>query len=515
MKNIKLLIVGLLASLFLCSFVKGQVLDANGWTSYPNASDSRTIYVSQSGNDANDGLSVVSPKRTLANAWGLIRDGFSDRMRLRRGDVWNERLPSLQKSGRSVSEPIVVEAYGDIALDRPKMIVGSAEDTAGIYCLARTIRNVSYLSLDFDSNFYRPSSFGIWFLAPDCSNILVEDCRFSNFLTGVALQGYNASQHLGSFTLRRCQILNNFTYSHSQGIYAYSITGLTVEECLFDGNGWNAVVGIEDTIFAHNMYFHKNVNNFIVKNNIVARGSSNGISTGTGGVIDGNLIVDHPLGIVARPAGTVVKNNILVGTRAIAGSPRGFGIICQGQWGVEDADGPTPMGSFSLTDNLIIHSAQAWDNPSIQLIYTPQATNNIVYKWETQANTAEKFHNGSWVNVPVSTFAAPTRTLKTYSASLGNPATTEGFMVVARSLRKGNSNSAYTAQSACQWIRAGYGGPLPSIADMNNDGAVTIDDLLIFLSGFEDGDAGVADINGDAGVDINDLLMFLEAFERG
>lgn len=53
-----------------------------------------------------------------------------------------------------------------------------------------------------------------------------------------------------------------------------------------------------------------------------------------------------------------------------------------------------------------------------------------------------------------------------------------------------------------------------SVADMNADEGVTIDDLLEFLFEFEGG-TGAADLDGDCGVTIEDLLLFLDAFERG
>lgn len=75
--------------------------------------DSRLVYASaSSGNDANDGLTPATPKRTLAAAAELMRQGFPDWLLLRRGDQWNEGLAGFSFSGRSVSEPAVVTAYG-------------------------------------------------------------------------------------------------------------------------------------------------------------------------------------------------------------------------------------------------------------------------------------------------------------------------------------------------------------------------------------------------------------------
>ncbi len=51
-------------------------------------------------------------------------------------------------------------------------------------------------------------------------------------------------------------------------------------------------------------------------------------------------------------------------------------------------------------------------------------------------------------------------------------------------------------------------------ADLNADQAVDVDDLLLFLSGFENG-AVLADINEDSAVDVDDLLDYIAAFSNG
>ncbi len=55
---------------------------------------------------------------------------------------------------------------------------------------------------------------------------------------------------------------------------------------------------------------------------------------------------------------------------------------------------------------------------------------------------------------------------------------------------------------------------LPCVADFNGDGGVTIEDLIDFMTAYENGDLS-ADINGDGGVTIEDLIAFLEHFEAG
>lgn len=53
-----------------------------------------------------------------------------------------------------------------------------------------------------------------------------------------------------------------------------------------------------------------------------------------------------------------------------------------------------------------------------------------------------------------------------------------------------------------------------SLADLNNDDGVTIDDLVQFLQWFEGGDPR-GDLSGDCGVTVDDLVAFLVAFEQG
>lgn len=75
--------------------------------------DSRLVYVSLStGNDANDGLTALTPKKTLAAAISLLRDGYPDWLLLRGGDVWEEGLGDYTFRGRSDDEPMVIASYG-------------------------------------------------------------------------------------------------------------------------------------------------------------------------------------------------------------------------------------------------------------------------------------------------------------------------------------------------------------------------------------------------------------------
>jgi hypothetical protein len=75
--------------------------------------DSRMVYVSSSlGSDTNDGLTPATPKKTLAAAAALLRDGHPDWLLLRRGDEWTEGLGGLDLGGRSAGEPMVITTFG-------------------------------------------------------------------------------------------------------------------------------------------------------------------------------------------------------------------------------------------------------------------------------------------------------------------------------------------------------------------------------------------------------------------
>ncbi len=104
------------------------VLGLSAWSGEARAStpprvrpDSRMVYVSSSmGDDANDGLSAATPKKTLAAAAALMREGYPDWMLLRGGDVWLEGLAGYPFSGRSDDEPMVITTYG--AVDVPASV---------------------------------------------------------------------------------------------------------------------------------------------------------------------------------------------------------------------------------------------------------------------------------------------------------------------------------------------------------------------------------------------------------
>jgi hypothetical protein len=92
-----------------------------------NATTNKTIYVSQAGNDGNDGLSTTTPIKTIARVnaiQGTLVPG--DQVLFRRGDTWSNEVLTPAKSGKE-SQLITYGAYGTGA--KPK-ISGEVQITA-------------------------------------------------------------------------------------------------------------------------------------------------------------------------------------------------------------------------------------------------------------------------------------------------------------------------------------------------------------------------------------------------
>src|SRR5690606_1053735 len=73
--------------------------DEDGFTTFELPADSVVIYVSNDGDDGDDGLTPATAVASLTHAAGLVRDGEHDFILLRRGDVWRDQKLNRFKSG--------------------------------------------------------------------------------------------------------------------------------------------------------------------------------------------------------------------------------------------------------------------------------------------------------------------------------------------------------------------------------------------------------------------------------
>lgn len=341
-----------------------------GWTTYAIASDARAVYVSSSaGNNANAGT-ISAPVRSLAAGYALLRDGYPDHMLLKRGDTWDEALPSWKKSGRSATEPIVVEAYGDESIDRPLLRTGSAsgfrrEPGGGA---AASINNVAIMNVYFWANTAgNGGDVGFWWLGGG-QNVRVEDCMFQDYSFGMTLQGYTGT--LTNFTLHRNVIVDSHSSgSHAEGIYATQYNGMTVTENILDKNGWKAGTAATPNMFNHNAYFDMIGDNLTFSRNIVSDGSSHGVQLRPGATAEDNLFMKNPIGMQigfggldagadtdpSHPQMAYVRRNVfLMGRDIDANNPRGWAIIAEWLRGGEIVDNIAVGGGGNYRKDLII-----------------------------------------------------------------------------------------------------------------------------------------------------------------
>jgi hypothetical protein len=285
---------------------------ATGWTQLVPSPDTRHVYVSSSsGNDANSGLSELSPKATIRAATTVLRHGRPDWLHVRRGDQFAGGLGDWSWSGRSATEPMVVTSYGT-SPERPRLLCGTND---GLTVHGSAVNDVAFVGLHFVAHTHDGTNgqpYGISLLAP-CHRVLIEDCKIEQFFTNLRFQGTSHRD----LKLRRCVVADAFTVTgaHAQGIYAEGLTGCLIEECVFDHNGWRpSVPGADPTIFRHNLYLQGDTSGMVVRGNIIARGGSHGLQARSGGEVRDNLFLGNAINLLV---GNDIQNNGAVTAKVI------------------------------------------------------------------------------------------------------------------------------------------------------------------------------------------------------
>jgi Right handed beta helix region len=318
---------------------------SEGWTPLLQSADSRVIYVSASeGADSNSGLSSDAPLRTIAAGYAKLRHNFPDWLLLKRGDTFLEPLGFLKKSGRSSLEPLVIGTYGSHP-QRPRVLAGTgnAISRAPGGGTPPKVENIAIVGIHFSSSNRTSASGGqglSW--VGGGGNLLIEDCMFEAFGFGISIDGYDS--RVQNVTLKRTLVVDSYLTSfHSSGLYAQKVDNLTIEECVFDHNGWKAGEA-PATIFNHNIYVDMMCTNLVMQGNIIADASSHGAQMRPGGVCNGNLFVRNPIalqmgfgGLAAgadsdpeQPAVIDCRRNVFLEGRNIAADlPRGWGLVVQ------------------------------------------------------------------------------------------------------------------------------------------------------------------------------------------
>jgi hypothetical protein len=353
---------------------------ADGWTPFTPSADTQIIYVSSSvGNDANSGLSQAAPKRTIAAAMSLLRDGYPDWVLLNRGDTWTERFPDQNKSGRSSAEPMVIGSYGTGV--RPLIVTQEAISWIAPNDVPRQHICITDLHLDGAGS----EASGI-FLGNSYRDVLVENCYIERFGVNLYFGPVTTGQRAQDLKVRRCVMADAYVASStspgSHGFLCGAVDGLLVEECVFDHNGWSETVpGAVATIFRHNTYIYNDCTNVTVRGCITARAGSTGLGQRAGGLCEENLCLQNPVNLglghgsvgAAVIAGTV-RNNVILDSRDIdAANGRGMGL------------GITWGGGVEVYNNIIAHqrtgTANAWGMNIDYSFQNLSIHDNIIYDW--------------------------------------------------------------------------------------------------------------------------------------
>ncbi|HWE96313.1 MAG TPA: PKD domain-containing protein [Tepidisphaeraceae bacterium] len=390
-------------------------LDSNGWTVVTPSADSRQIYVSSSGgSDNNNGLSPTTPVASINKAYSLLRNGFPDWILFKRGDTFHGNFGYFNDSGRSTQEPAVLTAYGDTSLPRPVIDAGASSAFAG----GAMIQHLDMLDLSFTSSTHNPTSpnftgqgsYGIYDLGT-LNDLLIEDCNFSYFVNDISLQGTSTYGPVTNITVRRSQVLDAYNLNgNSQGMYAEQVNGLTLQDNVFDHNGWSSLVpGATANIFSHDVYLHSSDTNVTVTGNIFSNASSHGLQARGGGIVDNNLFLSDPTslsfglvnGSTTHPGGVSgeVIGNVFLKSRALAPtSPGGIGA----QFGNLKPGGGTEVANNIFEDDtqggspaIQFQPGNAVANPQQEVgLNTLTVEQNVVYGWGFGLSLSNQYQPG-------------------------------------------------------------------------------------------------------------------------
>lgn len=476
------------------------MLDASGWTIIPTPTgDYRFIYVSASGSNSNDGLSIGSPKQTLSAALPLLRSNKPDWIYLKRGDTFYDagswRIETA--GGPSSGQISGISSYG--SGDRPillhkKMWYGTT---------TIPLKNFAVLDLDFYASYRDPQSPLYGSGATDntafqillgesgstlSNNILLENNRFRYYMAGVHIdgrQGSTTSTSVPNVTVRR----NSFMYAGEFGLQIYYTSGALVEENAFYKNGWD-----QRTVQLHNMYMSSAINPIVRKNffshggNMSIKLSGNSKNDMINFVIENNVFNRGMMGMghaslngswnpfteYSHNSG-VVQNNVMMKVGKIipwnSSSTQAIGFNIGN------------LNNVLFENNIFAHNDEylsggeifRFADPSTELSANITARNNVVWNWlSTQFNAVGKYmiYDTSVTNfvqennLPTGvTYVNPSASIASYNASLGGSADEEEFLSVVYNMHKDNWDDRYTAEPFIQYMQAAFTdlSTLPSI----------------------------------------------------
>lgn len=304
---------------------------STGYTSFTPSWDTRIVYVSSTvGHDGNDGLSPQTPKRTITAGIELLRDRHPDWLLLRSGDVWHEPIVSLNQSGRSATERLLISSYdGNI---RPTILTGAS---TGISLIGNTDQDhVAIVGLQLVAHRWTgvgnaPAGIGV--VRPG-TDLVIEDCRIENYGDSIIIQGNPGVR--SSTSIRRNILVNPFKpgpWGGGTNVYTGEIDGVDIIENVMLHSPANEARG---RFVSHHIYLGENrpANNRVI-GNIAYYGGRTNFNIRSGGLVEDNLSIGGAIGFglgisyATAPFTGMVSRNVVTENRdAQIGQPLGIGI---------------------------------------------------------------------------------------------------------------------------------------------------------------------------------------------
>lgn len=384
-----------------------------------------------------------------------------DRVILEGGCTWNTSL-NIRKSN------IMIIGGGGGA--RP--IIRTNNEGAFI---GNGVHDVAIIGIHFIGN--NSKAPGINLTGNGRQNITIEDNVIQNYSKGIAANAWpKEGVPVRNLIVRRNVIVDNHGIDRPQGIYTSRVSGLLIEENVFDRNG--TLCECDASTFDHNIYLQQDNAGVIVRNNIIARGASHGLQLRSGGVAENNLFLDNPINMFIDQQGSVTNNVVLGshyftkrGNEKVGGigievirirahnvtvennivAQKTFsepGFFAFGFGGVSNACGGLPYSTHC-------------DPQPLDSLPNVVFRNNIASKWPGEAfdNNPTKptpgFVNSgnSWNGGGPSS----ERDIRSYIQSIGGTEGIGTFMAEARKQSRHNWRTQFTAAAVNDYIRQGFG----------------------------------------------------------
>jgi len=429
---------------------------------------SRQIYVSSStGSDSSPNTGTqAAPFASITKGASYMRAGSPDQLLLKCGDSWtNDDIGQSANSyknfyGSSTNAIALIGSYGTGA--RPKLNVPCNQtDGSALYFYGSNNFGGSNLAIigielyayqkDPASGSYLGASSSV-LQADGTDGILlglsttltatlniIEDCKFSFFATNIAVQAYDSSSLVPNSTLiiRRNISTNAYCISgHSQGLHIEGMTLSTVQENVFDTNGWSPNAGLQavgagPTEFNRNFYFSQTPDGITtgllqMLGNISTNSSSEGFQARTGGVINDNLVAfstnGFDVGHQQNDSGLITT--IANGTRNVILNSIIQSTVPEESGGIDVLYSHGTSGSVSIINSIIANVGSSYVDACATTL-DPNCTGCsmsglIIFKWPFSISGI----NGTGLTTPTYSDGSGNSISSVYDQSGGN---TEGY----------------------------------------------------------------------------------------